>query len=749
MMWNRLRRWLNDIPVQDPVARRQAPLLQMMLLSVVVVAALRPLLFLVDNSDGINIWVDLGLSTTVLTSSTIAVSVLRAGRFRLAVLLATTGFLIVLGIVLLRTGLHGSGLVPFVFALPITLVGLLAGRRGLLFTGALSIAIVAITAFLELRSPALAGFAPLPNPPADMALTFALIAGLLVTFLGLFGQSLREALARTLDHERKLEQASSSLQTQAAELAAANLGLEHEIAERRRAEQALRESEERYRLITENSSDLIGLLDLAGAGSSLYISPSYKTILGYEPNELLGPLQLKLVHPDDRANVLEQYRRLVATGNASVTYRMRHADGSWRWIELRGTTINQHDRHYAVTVGRDVTERKNLEAQLMQSQRLESVGRLAGGVAHDFNNLLTTIVGNTELALDSLPDEHPVRADLSEIAQSADRAAALTRQLLAFARKQLIEPRVIDLNELVLEMDKLLRRLIGEDIELTTLLEADLWRVRADPGQIEQVIINLAVNGRDAMPNGGKLTIETKNVLLDHDYAHRHISVSPGNYVLLAISDTGTGMDEEIQGRVFEPFFTTKPPGYGTGLGLATCYGIIKQHGGNIWPYSEPGHGSTFKIYLPRVAAPADARAQPIDADDMPRGTETILLAEDEPSVRMLAARVLRTLGYTVIEAPNGNEALNLARSWDQSAIALLLTDVVMPEMSGKILAERLKERYPNSKVLFISGYTDNAIVHHGQLDPDVVFLQKPFSPSALARKVREALGHPGGSPLA
>ncbi len=740
MMWNRLRRWLNDILIKDPIARQQAPLLQMMLISVILVAALRLLSFPINNSDDASSWLDPGMSTMVLIDAVIALGVLRAGRFRFAVLLATTGFLFVLGIALINTGLHSSGLVPLIFVLPITLAGLLAGRRGLLFTGALSVAIVAITAFLELRSPPLAGFAPLPNPPADMAISFALITGLLVTFLGLFGQSLRKALAVALDHEQKLEQARASLQKQAVDLAAANVVLEREIAERRRAEQALRESEERYRLITENSSDLISLLDLAGAGSCIYVSPSYKTLLGYEPEQLLGPLQLKLVHPDDRANVIEQYARLVATGNASVTYRLRHAGGSWRSIELHASTINQPDLHYAVTVGRDVTERKNLEAQLMQSQRLESIGRLAGGVAHDFNNLLTTIVGNTELALDSLPADHPVRADLSEIAQSADRATGLTRQLLAFARKQLIEPRPIDLNQLVLEMDKLLRRLIGEDIELATLLETDLWRVRADPGQIEQVIINLAVNARDAMPNGGKLTIETKNVLLDHDYAHRHISASPGTYVLLAISDTGTGMDEETQGQIFEPFFTTKAPGYGTGLGLATCYGIVKQHGGNIWPYSEPGHGSTFKIYLPQFEAPAEARPQPIDAGGLPRGTETILLAEDEPSVRMLAARVLRSLGYTVIEATNGDEALKLAQSADGPVIKFLLTDVVMPQMSGQILAERIKEHHPDIKVLFISGYTDNAIVHHGELDRHVIFLQKPFSPSALARKVRAVL---------
>src|SRR6266540_4204347 len=649
MMWNRLRRWLNDILIKDPIARQQAPLLQMMLISVILVAALRLLSFPINNSDDASSWLDPGMSTMVLIDAVIALGVLRAGRFRFAVLLATTGFLFVLGIALINTGLHSSGLVPLIFVLPITLAGLLAGRRGLLFTGALSVAIVAITAFLELRSPPLAGFAPLPNPPADMAISFALITGLLVTFLGLFGQSLRKALAVALDHEQKLEQARASLQKQAVDLAAANVVLEREIAERRRAEQALRESEERYRLITENSSDLISLLDLEGAGSCIYVSPSYKTLLGYEPEQLLGPLQLKLVHPDDRANVIEQYARLVATGNASVTYRLRHAGGSWRSIELHASTINQPDLHYAVTVGRDVTERKNLEAQLMQSQRLESIGRLAGGVAHDFNNLLTTIVGNTELALDSLPADHPVRADLSEIAQSADRATGLTRQLLAFARKQLIEPRPIDLNQLVLEMDKLLRRLIGEDIELATLLETDLWRVRADPGQIEQVILNLAVNARDAMPNGGKLTIETANIEVDESLAHLHPWMRLGSYVRLAVRDSGHGMSADVLAHVFEPFFTTKPVGKGTGLGLATVYGIVKQNEGYILVDSTPGQGTTFEILLPRIPDAALAAARPPAPIGSSRGTETVLVVEDDPQVREVTVRAIRAGGYRVL----------------------------------------------------------------------------------------------------
>jgi two-component system cell cycle sensor histidine kinase/response regulator CckA len=463
-------------------------------------------------------------------------------------------------------------------------------------------------------------------------------------------------------------------------------------------------------------------------------------MLGYDPADLLGLSQPDKVHPDDLNNVSEQYQQLVTTGSARATYRVRHSDGSWRWIEMQASAIRQQDHYYGILVGRDVTERKHLEAQLMQSQRMESVGRLAGGVAHDFNNLLTAIMGNTDLARDSLPAGHLARADLDEVTKSSERAAELTRQLLAFARRQIIEPHVIDLNQLILDMDKLLQRLIGAHVELIVRTDPSLWRIRADRGQIEQIVVNLAVNARDAMPAGGTLTIETRNVQLDHDYAHRHISVSPGRYVMLAVSDTGTGMDEETQAQIFEPFFSTKAPGRGTGLGLATCYGIVKQHGGNIWPYSEPGHGSTFKIYLPRVEEPAEHFPLPATADDLPRGIETVLLAEDEPSVRMLAARVLRAQGYTVVEAENGDAALQLARAWTGAPLDLLLTDVVMPRMSGKTLAGLIQTLFPASAVLFISGYTDNAIVHHGQLDPGIVFLQKPFSPAALARKVREVL---------
>jgi two-component system, cell cycle sensor histidine kinase and response regulator CckA len=388
----------------------------------------------------------------------------------------------------------------------------------------------------------------------------------------------------------------------------------------------------------------------------------------------------------------------------------------------------------------ELAERKQLEAQLLQVQKLEGIGRLAGGIAHDFNNLLTAIGGYSDLLLAALPDDPVMRGDLQEIQQSVRRATNLTHQLLAFARKQIIEPRVINLNDLISEMDKLLRRIIGEDIDLITRPAPDLGYVKADPGQIEQVLVNLAVNARDAMPEGGKLTIETRNVFLDKAYAQGHRSVTEGPYVLLAVSDTGAGMDAEVQAHAFEPFFTTKGQGKGTGLGLATCYGIVKQHGGNIWLYSEVGQGATFKIYLPQVEEPAAIAPLPAESPALPRGKEIVLVVEDEAAVRVLAARVLREQGYTVLEAGDGVEAMRLAEAHRPAAIDLLLTDVVMPHMGGKAIAEQMICLYPDLRVLFISGYTDSAIVHQGRLDEGVAFLHKPFTPAVLTRKVREVL---------
>lgn len=400
----------------------------------------------------------------------------------------------------------------------------------------------------------------------------------------------------------------------------------------------------------------------------------------------------------------------------------------------------------AVFVVRDITERKQaqeekarLEEQLRLSQKLEAVGQLAGGIAHDFNNLLTAINGYSDMLLSDLSQDHPARHGLEQIQYAGERASSLTRQLLAFSRKQVLAPKVLILNTVVGSMEKLLRRLIGEDIALMIHPDANLGTVKADPGQLEQVLLNLAVNARDAMPSGGELTIETQNVELDEAFARTHAPTQAGWYVMLAVSDTGCGMDPDTQARIFEPFFTTKEQGKGTGLGLSTVYGIVKQSGGYVWVSSEPGQGAVFKIYLPRVAEPADSIPSDEAQPEALHGSEIILLVEDEVVVRNLARSVLELYGYTVLEAEHGKEALRIGQE-HSGPIHLLLTDTVMPRMGGREVAKRLASVRPETKVLYMSGYTDKTIVQHGMLEPGTAFLQKPFTARVLARKVRETL---------
>jgi PAS domain S-box-containing protein len=398
-----------------------------------------------------------------------------------------------------------------------------------------------------------------------------------------------------------------------------------------------------------------------------------------------------------------------------------------------------------IGVALDVTERDRLADQLRQSQKMQAVGELAGGLAHDFNNLLMVVKGHAQLLLDRVPDPSPMRQSVLQVEKAADRAASLTRQLLAFSRKQVLQPRVLDMNEVVAGMIRMFSRVIGENIEMAFLPGANIGRVKADPGQIEQVLLNLVVNARDAMPDGGRLTIETSNVELDRSYSARHANAEPGPYVMLTVTDTGCGMDAETQSHIFEPFFTTKGPGKGTGLGLATVYGVVKQSGGYIWVYSEVGHGTTFKIYLPRVMAEVDRLAPETDTRDLARGNETILFVEDEQSVRELVRDYLRDRGYTILEAPHGTEALKVA-SAHEGTIHMLITDVVMPHLSGPELAAQISALRPGLKVLFVSGYTDDTVFRHGVLEGGVAYLQKPFNLKALARKIREVLS---GQPVA
>lgn len=503
--------------------------------------------------------------------------------------------------------------------------------------------------------------------------------------------------------------------------------------ERKRADTALRESEARFRVLVEQLPAILWTTDIelrftssVGAGLSR---------LGLKPQEVVGKSLYEYFQTDDRSFMPIAAHRRALLGE-SVTFHVEWGSGSYACHaeplrDGNGVVMG------VISMALDITDRKQLEAQLRQAQKMEAVGRLAGGIAHDFNNLLMVIQGYTELLLDRLGGEHPLRRNAEQIHDASQRAAGLTRQLLAFSRKQLLDPQVLNVQDVVSDMEKILRRLIGEDIEFATKNAPDLWSVRADRSQVEQVILNLAVNSRDAMPNGGKLTIETENVELDSSY-ERHAVVEPGEYVMLAVSDTGTGMDAATQAHVFEPFFTTKEKGKGTGLGLATVYGIVKQSGGYIWVYSELGKGATFKVYLPRVTG-EDRQSQKKVVKETKRGSETILLVEDEKGVRDLAKEYLTQEGYEVLEAQNAEDALKLARN-HSAPIQLLFTDVVMAGMSGRQLAEQMQKLRPEIRVLYMSGYTDEAIVHHGLLGRGMVLLQKPFTLNSLAMKVRETL---------
>ncbi|HPQ70360.1 MAG TPA: PAS domain S-box protein [bacterium] len=522
---------------------------------------------------------------------------------------------------------------------------------------------------------------------------------------------------------------------------------DRDISERKQAEAALRESEKRFRLLVQNSNDIIQIMDPLGVAS--YISDQVTRILGYAPEELVGKQLFDMVHPDDQAAALniisEGLPHLGAVGEAE--YRFRHKDGSWVYLEAIGCNLLADPAVGGIVLNiRDVSERKmaeeeqrKLQDQLQQAMKMEAVGRLAGGVAHDFNNLLTGISGNVQLAMMDLNPDDPLAESLAEIGKAAESASSLIRQLLAFSRKQMISPKVINLNELISSMHKILVRLIGEDVQLRTTPGKSLAPVKIDPGQFEQILANLAVNARDAMPDGGKLTIETSNVELDEEYCRLHSYAHAGPYVMLAVSDTGIGMSKEVMEHLFEPFFTTKEKGKGTGLGLATIYGTVKQAGGNVEAYSEPGQGSTFKIYLPAVNEKAETLREPEGVLEMAGGTETILLVEDEEIVRNLAVRVLERLRYKVLAAAGGGDALILAERHPEP-IHLLFTDVVMPGMNGRQLADRLATIHPETKVLYSSGYTENAVAHHGVIDKDLHFIGKPYSPRMLAETIRKVL---------
>jgi PAS domain S-box-containing protein len=521
--------------------------------------------------------------------------------------------------------------------------------------------------------------------------------------------------------------------------------LKRGAAKHEQTETALRESEREFQTLLNSITDYVWSADIVrGQVIYRYYSPVVERITGYPPDYFMSSVDawLSIIHPQDRALTERMLKREFQGEIVVHEYRIIRPDGEVRW--LYGTTsptLNERGEVVRLDgVVSDITEHKQLEEQLRQSQKMEAIGRLAGGIAHDFNNLLTAIISYAELSLRCLPSESLVYHDIQGIHSAAQRAADLTRQLMAFARNQIIQPKVINLNHLIFNLDRMFRRLIGEDIERVTLTAPDLGLVKVDPGQIEQVLVNLVINARDAMPHGGKLIIETVNITLDQNFARQHIELSPGNYVMLSVTDNGIGMTEEVKAHLFEPFFTTKEIGKGTGLGLATCFGIVKQSGGHILADSEPGQGTTFKIYLPRLEEEVSSPLRLDDVDELPQGTETILLVEDEAAVRETAARILREQGYTVLEAANGSEALHMLNEYAEQEVHLLLTDLVMPHMGGKEVADRLKHIRPNARILFMSGYTDSVILRHGLPELGAAFLKKPFSPKVLTQTVREVL---------
>jgi PAS domain S-box-containing protein len=521
-------------------------------------------------------------------------------------------------------------------------------------------------------------------------------------------------------------------------------GIASDVTERKEIEEMLQRQQTELRVLFDFTPAMIFFKDTQNA--VLRVNKRFADTIGKSVEEIEGKGYGEIDAPEAARHYADDLE-VIRSGapKLGIIETIRNREGKELWVQTDKVPVCDKDGKVTgiVVMCQDITARRRFEIQLFQSQKMETVGKLAGGIAHEFNSIMTAIIGQGELMLGDLPEGSPLAKNVTEISKAADRAATLTRQLLAYGRKQLLKPETLDLNRVLASMERMFRHLMGGDVVTQIIPGASLQAVKADAGQIEQVIMNIAINARDAMPNGGKFILETANVSFDQESVVRYPELKAGDYVMLAITDTGKGMTAEAKARVFEPFFSTKEVGEGTGLGLSTCYGIIKQSGGHISVYSELARGSTFKIYLPQVEHEAKVAKKRVDSPDLPRGTETILLVEDDPALREMAATLLRRLGYTVLPAANGIEALNLKQQRDVGHIDLLFTDVVMPHMSGKELSERVQALYPHTRVLFTSAYTENAIIHQGVLNKGLALLQKPFTPSALAQKLRQVLDQP------
>lgn len=526
------------------------------------------------------------------------------------------------------------------------------------------------------------------------------------------------------------------------------VGVTTDLSDLHEAQRELQKSEERFRALIEHTSEITTIIDTDGQVK--YSSPALQRLLGRDPRERVGEniFEHTIVHPDDQAAIADAFREVRREPGMQVIVeaRVQRSDGSWVLMEHEAHNMSDNPAVGGLVVhSRDISERRELEQQLFHAQKMEAIGRLAGGVAHDFNNILTSITGHAELVLSEVPESSQLHEDTVEIKRAAERAANLTRQLLAFSRRQVLQPRVLDVNQVLGDMEKMLSRLIGSDVQVESRHAPDLGHVMADRGQIEQVVLNLVVNARDAMPEGGRIIVLTENVDVEFGAGNGPAAPVPGEYVRLSVIDSGEGMDQETRKRIFEPFFTTKEVSKGTGLGLSTVYGIVEQSGGHVQVESEPSRGARFDIYLPRIEAPLTEARSTGDRDPA-TGSERILLVEDDPVVLRLASRVMTDAGYTVFEASDGHEAGRLAAEHEDE-IDLLLTDVVMPEMDGRRVADMVLERIPGARVLFISGYSHEALAPRGVLEPGAFLLEKPFSPEQLLRKVREVLvseGPPG-----